>query len=442
MHKKVKKILQRRNKLELTNKLTNNALGESNMKKDSIFKNEINTNADSNLKGFGLQKMRATERLLRALLENRKCVFCTIEYIDDVLEVDFSNEQSMFQTEQNKNYSKPFSMNSEEVKNSLRIFFDTWRKVEDSESITFLFYTNTKIAKESKIGVLKTIIEDLPKEPLIQLLIDEKYDEALPFIIPILKDYYIEQHQKHTVDNSYYETLVEGMEYEEWKKFFGLIEWKFDEDDEQEIRDKIKTLIIQLCEKYNADVKYSGKIFACILDLIDTGALETDFLKKLVPVSDVKLLFYDYVREAKVHEKLDPVHTKWDGLKCDDVRNLEEKILNVCPNFDKDILLDYEDDFIDGKFEQEHYTDMKEVKAYNYRIYKVCERHIRNLLKEEDIRLSEDDIIKTLRELSEEAEKIILDKNKTYKIPFLDKDMFHKTVLILFQECFIALDKR
>ena len=47
-------------------------------------------------------------------------------------------------------------MNSHEVKNSLRIFFDTWYgTVEVSESIKFVFYTNTNIKKEKKVGELK-----------------------------------------------------------------------------------------------------------------------------------------------------------------------------------------------------------------------------------------------------------------------------------------------
>lgn len=415
------------------------------MKKDSIFRNEINTEADSNVKGIGLQKLRAAERLLRALIDKRKCVFCTTEYVDDVIEIELNDEHSEIQTEQNKNYFKLFSMNSEEVKNSLRIFYDTWRKVEDSESIIFVFYTNTGIAKESRVGVLKNIKQDLPDEPLIQLLIDGKYDEALPFTIPIVKEYYIEQHRKHTADNTYYENLIEDMKYEEWKTFFGLIEWKFDQADETETRNKITALIEQLCVEYGVEKRLCGKILASILDMIESRVLESDFLNKVVHVSEIKLLFYDFIREAKMEEKLDPAHIKWDEIKCDDVRDLAEKILNVCPEIDDDILQDFEDDFIEGKFEQQHCTEIREVKAYNYRVYKACKKYIKNLLKEkediENIEFSEDDILKIIDDLSNESEAIVLDKSKTYKTPYLDKDMVRKTVLILFQECYLALDK-
>ena len=116
--------------------------------------------ADSSIKGIGLQKIRAAERLLRALLENKRAVFCTIEHVDDVLEVDVEQETTNYTAEQNKSYSTDFSMNSHEVKNSLRIFFDNWYgTVEASESIRFVFYTNTNIKKENKVGVLKDIEE-------------------------------------------------------------------------------------------------------------------------------------------------------------------------------------------------------------------------------------------------------------------------------------------
>ena len=51
------------------------------MKNSQYIKNDINTEADSGLKGFGLQKLRAAERLLLALQQNKKGIFCTISYI-------------------------------------------------------------------------------------------------------------------------------------------------------------------------------------------------------------------------------------------------------------------------------------------------------------------------------------------------------------------------
>ena len=75
-----------------------------------------------------------------------------IEHVDDVLEGNWQGEVVKYTAEQNKSYSVDFSMNSHEIKNSLRIFFDTWLgTVEMSESIQFVFYTNVKFKKENKV---------------------------------------------------------------------------------------------------------------------------------------------------------------------------------------------------------------------------------------------------------------------------------------------------
>ena len=129
--------------------------------------NQINTNADASIKGIGLQKVRAAERLLKAVLQEKKALYCMIEHVDDVLEGNWQGEVVKYTAEQNKSYSVDFSMNSHEIKNSLRIFFDTWLgTVEMSESIQFVFYTNVKFKKENKAGVFKdkeyeTIIDQM-----------------------------------------------------------------------------------------------------------------------------------------------------------------------------------------------------------------------------------------------------------------------------------------
>ena len=87
--------------------------------------NQINTNADASIKGIGLQKVRAAERLLKAVLQEKKALYCMIEHVDDVLEGNWQGEVVKYTAEQNKSYSVDFSMNSHEIKNSLRIFFLT-----------------------------------------------------------------------------------------------------------------------------------------------------------------------------------------------------------------------------------------------------------------------------------------------------------------------------
>lgn len=88
-----------------------------------LKKNKIITDADANIKGIGLQKVRAAKRLLAAVAQGKKAVYCTIEHVDDVLQGDWQEDIVKYTAEQDKSYATGFSMNSREIKNSLRIFF-------------------------------------------------------------------------------------------------------------------------------------------------------------------------------------------------------------------------------------------------------------------------------------------------------------------------------
>ena len=55
---------------------------------------------------------------------------------------------------------------------------------------------------------------------------EKRYDEAFPFVLPIFKAYYIEQHSKHVKtpeDMEKIQKILDTMTVEKWKKFFGLI---------------------------------------------------------------------------------------------------------------------------------------------------------------------------------------------------------------------------
>ena len=106
--------------------ITNDEYAGDAMIKETLQMEQINTDADASIRGIGLQKLRAVERLMTALLEEKKAVFCMVEHIDDVLEVNLEDDITDYVTEQDKSYSTNFSMNDHEVKNSLRIFFDNW----------------------------------------------------------------------------------------------------------------------------------------------------------------------------------------------------------------------------------------------------------------------------------------------------------------------------
>jgi len=258
---------------------------------------KINTEAKAVLKGMGLQEARIIKRLLEAVLDGRENVFFVMEYMDDISEVDFNGEKVHYVTEQDKEYAVDFSLNSVEIKKSLRIFFDNWRSAyEESESIRFLFYTNASIAKENRVGILKDMDRELPGQPLLQLLGEKDYESAFPFVLPILKEYYFEQYKKHKEDINIYENRWNSMTEDKWTQFFDLIEWNFGGKKGEEIWEDNKELVQKLCMEYN--LEYSDKILEQIIGKLRIKINEKDFLKRLISVNDVKNLFLTMFVEA------------------------------------------------------------------------------------------------------------------------------------------------
>jgi hypothetical protein len=232
------------------------------------------------------------------------------------------------------------------------------------------------------------------------------------------------------------------MTYEKWKKFFDLIEWNFGEKDELEVRASVNEKVRQLCDYYGVEEKFTDKIVAQLIDMVESRTFEKDYLRRVVHIGEVKAIFLELAQSVKVEEKLDPIHTKWDEVRCDDIRDINDKILDVCPEYDTGMLEALEEEYIDGSFEQKSYPNNREIKAYNYRVYVVCKKIIRQVIKEKKDSFSQDEIEKILDRFTDEAEKLIIDKAKTYKIPFMDRDMVRKTIILLFQECYLALDER
>ena len=126
------------------------------------------------------------------------------------------------------------------------------------------------VKKEKKVGVLKDIKEQLPEEPLLKLLEEKRYKEAFPFVLPVFKHYYIEQHKKHTKTIETYEKILDTMDDIKWQRFFNLIEWNFGKPDESQVRINISALVQKLCIKYDVNEKYVDIIVARILDMVES----------------------------------------------------------------------------------------------------------------------------------------------------------------------------
>lgn len=204
---------------------------------------KIDRSAISQISGTDYQKLRVVDRLLTALINNQDCnnekqyLISTIELKDDVIAIDLGNNCEPYVTEQNKLYESNFSINSKDVMNSLSIFFDNWFDfIERSTDINFVFFTNTHIAKEKKVGALMEIDKELPDKPILELLIEKNYDEAIPFLIVAFNKYYREIYK----GNDIFLKRLDCMNQDMWKDFLSLIEWNFEQENYEELNTSLE----------------------------------------------------------------------------------------------------------------------------------------------------------------------------------------------------------
>ena len=52
----------------------------------------------------------------------------------------------------------------------------------------------------------------------------------------------------------------------------------------------------------------------------------------------------------------------------------------------------WKEEYIDGAYEQSHHQNHRQVKAYNYRVYKVCQKKIKKFLKERNSTFTQNEI--------------------------------------------------
>lgn len=405
---------------------------------------KVTTNTDADLKGISLQKHRALKRLLESIEKDEQGIFVAIEYMDDVLEMDMNSESTGIVMEQDKNYeSKKFTLNSEEVLKSLRIFFDNYRRVEESEQIKFIFYTNTSFTKEHNTTVLKELGIILPKVPMLKLISDKNYDEVLPLFKKIFGKFYIDFNRSKTDDIAFYEEVIYKRTDTQWISFLNSIEWNFGSVSVEEIWGQLLDAMKRLSKKMGFDEKFCDGILKSFLEQLDQNTRKTDFFDKVLSTAEVKVVLQEYILEHRIKERIDPIFSRWDDLENFDLnRGLKEKINSVCSEYDQSIIFEMLDDYIDGTIEFNNVVYPAQAKSYKYRIFKIASRIIKDKLTEKDTpKFDEYEINQLITEIINEAYEHILDKNKTYEMPFLDKDMVRKTVVILIEDCFICFEE-
>ena len=404
----------------------------------------INREAGDKTKGYRLQRLRAVQLMLNKMKESDKvAVYAATEYLDDVFTrtVNADGEVSEY-SEGDKDYGskKSFSFNSNEVKNSLVIFLDSWFSNKLSSRLHFGFYTNIQSGKEYNTKALQEMGVELPKMPIIQVLIKRDYSDEnlLPTIKKILLEEYRDQY-KDREEKGYLEN-IEKWDDTLWLDFLNRIDWKFGQEDDVELE---KTLLHEIKESkfYNSNLDGREEyVLGALLQEFERKENEEDFLVRLVNDSDVKVKFLEIATHNYKNE--DPIYEEWERIEQPiDKRNINEKIITVCPDYNERKIAIFARKIGAVKVEFSR-IDNKEKGSYQYRIFEACESLLFDLLESHKGKDITPEVIDDwLAQLEECAEAHLVDKSKDFVYAFSNKDTLKKVILELFDSCFLAFDE-
>ncbi|QDU26280.1 hypothetical protein ETAA8_13570 [Anatilimnocola aggregata] len=293
-------------------------------------------------KGPRLQKLRAILMLVEATAEFPDVTtFAAVELHGDVSVSSSDSTESKKYIEEDKNYADTvsFTMNSNEVLNTLVNFCDVWIEHGCSKCIRFGFYSPNNYTAESNTERTKALGITWPTGPMLKSLKELDFD--CPNVLDSAKRAVLSEYESQAARHGLTSTpsscplgrleILQGWSDERWKEYFRQIQWKFGEDDAEEIIDEIVTAI-QRSPAYSQQL--AGKeqlIIAVLLDELDKRQALPDRTRRLIHVAEVLLVFKNVETGTVILP--DPTWQAWERLPPPtDTRNIADKVVAVCPD--------------------------------------------------------------------------------------------------------------
>jgi len=395
-------------------------------------------------KGERLQRLRAIQLIFDELEKSPDLsVLVACEHIEDIyVSKDDGNGKQTEYIESDKSYeSKCFSLNSDEIKNSIVSFLDVSHHY--GKHIRFGFYTNTGITNERTTELLKRNKLELPESELMQLLLDKDYETVLPYLKCIILEDYKKQYQGK--NESGYLDAIERYTDEMWVQFLEQIDWKFNQEDEIQLEATL-LLKVQRCRLYDT-ITISGKE-QYIIDSLDKELEKRQAFKdpihRMIFADTVRNKFLEIGNNVAIEKPLDPCYEDWESMeKPFDGRNIDSKIKDVSPEYDV-WMFEIFARKIGSIKTQLRRVQHQERGAYLYRVFEACEEQLlRNIYKQTKNSTVEPPIVDNWIEvLVSSATAHLEDWGKDYNYPFRSENAVRDTIFELINSCYLAFDRR
>lgn len=403
--------------------------------------NVINREAGDKTKGFRFQKLRAAIRFLQRIDSNRDgLVHCAMELLEDSVLIDGSNGATI-SGEENKYYSSSLSFNSSAIKNTIVAFLDLYFTFGQTSDLKLGVYASAKVAQEristemrndlgitssqTLYGILKKLVENVRLSP-----------DELTIARSLSTTEYISQYKNKK--EAGFLSLLEAMTTEDFRAFLEGIDWSISEETnealEQSALDAIKTSRFFTHRHANLE----SFLLSSLLNELEKRSGRPVPSDRILNTDTIRNIFNEILLGPNTEFRIeDPAVEQWDEIAANDFRNLEEKILSVCPNFSPSKLkVLARVCSLARNIEQE---GQREMKGLLRRILDVCETELLGMPSTQE--MTERQVLDAIDHLTKVAEQHITTLQTTYRYRQRDHHSIKGAVLTLFDDCFLALDE-
>lgn len=400
----------------------------------------ISREAGDKTKGFRFQKLRAAIRFLTRAEANRNgLVHCAMELLEDSVLIDGS-DKALITGEENKFYGSGLSFNSSAIKNTLVAFLDLYFTFQRSSDVKLGIYASATVANERISAEVRAALGFEAKQALygiLKKLVDEQAltPEELQIAFALTKSEYENQYKSN---NGGFFPLLQSMPLEEFDTFLKNIDWSISNETNETLEEDALHAI-RNSQYFNYRHKgLENYLLASLLNELEKRSGKPSPTDRLLNTDTLRSIFNEMLLGSDVETRVDdPACEKWDGVATNDFRNLQEKILAVCPDFSTAKLKILAR--VCGLARSVEPEGQREMKGMLRRILDVCETEILSMPSQ--VSMTEKEVLDAIDHLSTVAENHLASLRGTYRYRARDHHSVKGSVLTLFDDCFLALDE-
>lgn len=401
----------------------------------------INREAGDKTKGFRFQKLRAAIRFLQRIDSNRDgLVHCAMELLEDSVIIDGSSD-AIISGEENKFYGSSLSFNSSAIKNTVVAFLDLYFTFGQTSDLKLGVYASATVARE-RISVEKHselgIISEQSFYNILEKLVNNQSlsSEELAIARSLATDEYIAQYQGKK--GAGFLSLLTAMPDEQFRDFLEGIDW-FVSDETNDTLEQSALEAVRASRFFtHRHANLENFLLSCILDELEKRSGKPIPLDRILSTDTIRGIFNEILLGSNTEFRMeDPAVEEWDALAANEFRNLEQKILSVCPAFNSSKLkILARICSLARSVEQE---GQREMKGLLRRILDVCESELLNMPSNQQ--MTERQVLDAIDHLTNVAEKHVTALQARYRYKQRDHHSIKGAVLTLFDDCFLALDE-